>query len=291
MQYRCWIISSQSNPSSEVWLPFYNTNKQFYDLASDGQVVFLSNLERQMTDEQKAIWIPKAERFEILGSYAQTELGHGSNVRGLETTATFDRATDEFIINSPTVSSTKYWIGATGIWATHSIVVARLIVDSKDYGNHLFLTQLRDLETQELMPGVEIYELGPKVFQGMVGVDNGAMQFHNVRVPRSQMLARNAQVLRDGTYVPPKNTKHSYGSMITVRAIMAEITGYDLLKAVAVAYHYTTFRKQFWISGEKEENTVFNYASVKYRLLPLLAKVKMCSVFSAVIFCKLQLTF
>ncbi|ODH48454.1 hypothetical protein GX48_05431 [Paracoccidioides brasiliensis] len=234
--------------------------------------IFLSNLERQMTDEQKAIWIPKAERFEILGSYAQTELGHGSNLRGLETTATFDKATDEFIINSPAVSSTKYWIGATGIWATHSIVVARLIIDGKEYGNHLFLTQLRDLETQELMPGVEIYELGPKVFQGMVGVDNGAMQFHNVRIPRSQMLARNAQVLRDGTYVPPKNTKHSYGSMITVRAIMAEITGYDLLKAVAVAYHYTTFRKQFWIEGQKEENMVFNYASVKYRLLPLLAK-------------------
>ncbi|KAL2368793.1 hypothetical protein RJ035_007757 [Blastomyces gilchristii] len=200
---------------------------------SDGQVVFISNLERQMTDEQKAVWIPKAERFEILGSYAQTELGHGSNVRGLETTATFDRATDEFIINSPT---------------------------------------LRDLETHKLLPGVEIYELGPKVFQGMVGVHNGAMQVHNVRIPRDHMLARNAQVLRDGTDIPPKNTKHSYGSMITVRASMAEITGYDLLRAVAVAYHYTTFRKQFWIKGQKEENTVFNYARVKYRLLPLLAK-------------------
>ncbi|KAK2779476.1 hypothetical protein FQN53_001372 [Emmonsiellopsis sp. PD_33] len=234
--------------------------------------IFMSNLERQMSDEQKAIWIPKTERFEILGSYAQTELGHGSNVRGLETTATFDKNTDEFVINSPTVSSTKYWIGATGIWATHSIVVARLIVDGKEYGNHLFLTQLRNLDTQELMPGVEIYEMGPKVFQGMVGVDNGAMQFHNVRVPRSQMLARNAQVLRDGTYVPPKNTKHSYGSMVTVRAIMAEITGYDLLKAVAVAYHYTTFRRQFAKNGQKEETKVFDYASVKYRLLPLLAK-------------------
>jgi acyl-CoA oxidase len=226
-----------------------------------------------MSDEQQRIWIPKAERCEIFGSYAQTELGHGSNVRGIETTATFDRETDEFIIDSPTLSSTKYWIGATGIWATHSLVMARLIIDGKDLGNHLFLVQLRDLDTQELLPGVEIYELGPKVFQGMVGVDNGAMQFHNVRIPRSRMLARNAQVLRDGTYVPPKNTKHSYGSMVTVRAIMAEITGFDLLRAVAVAYHYTTFRKQFWRKGQKEETTVFDYASVRYRILPLLAKV------------------
>jgi acyl-CoA oxidase len=77
--------------------------------------IFMSNLERQMSDEQKAFWIPKAERFEIFGSYAQTELGHGSNVKGIETTATFDEETDEYIIDSPTLSSTKYWIGATGM--------------------------------------------------------------------------------------------------------------------------------------------------------------------------------
>jgi acyl-CoA oxidase len=235
--------------------------------------IFLSNLERQMSDEQKAIWVPKAERFEIFGSYAQTELGHGSNVRGLETTATFDRDKDEFVINSPTLSSTKYWIGTTGVWATHSIVVARLIIDGKQYGNHLFLTQIRDLDTQRLMPGVEIYELGPKAFQGMLGTDNGAMQFHSVRIPRSQMLARNAQVLRDGTYVKPKNTKHSYGSMVTVRAIMAESTGWDLLKPVAVAYHYTTFRKQFRRNNDQsQETTVIDYASVQHRLIPLLAQ-------------------
>jgi acyl-CoA oxidase len=77
--------------------------------------IFMSNLERQMSDEQKAFWIPKVERFEIFGSYAQTELGHGSNVKGIETTATFDEETDEFIIDSPSLSSTKYWIGATGM--------------------------------------------------------------------------------------------------------------------------------------------------------------------------------
>ena len=235
--------------------------------------IFLSNLDRQMSDEQKAIWIPKAERFEIFGSYSQTELGHGSNVRGIETTATFDKDKDEFIINSPTISSTKYWIGTTGVWATHSIVVARLIIEGEEYGNHLFLLQLRDLDTQRLMPGVEIYEMGPKAFQGMLGVDNGAMQFHQVRIPRSQMLMRNAQVQRDGTYVKPENTKHSYGSMVTVRAIMAESTGWALLKAVAVAYHYTSYRKQFRKnSSQAEETTVIDYASVQHRLIPLLAQ-------------------
>ena len=235
--------------------------------------IFISNLERQMSDAQKAIWIPKAERFEILGSYCQTELGHGSNVKGIETTATFDRSRDGFVIDSPTVSSAKYWIGATGVWATHGIVVARLIIDGKEYGNHLFLTQLRSLETQEAMPGVEVYELGPKAFQGMLGTDNGAIRFHSVRIPRDQMLMRNAQVTKDGTYISPKNTKHSYGSMVTVRALMAEITGHDLLKAATVAWHYTRFRRQFkQQSGAQEETTVFDYASVRYRLLPLLAQ-------------------
>jgi acyl-CoA oxidase len=160
-----------------------------------------------------------------------------------------------------------------GVWATHSIVVAKLIIKGKEYGNHLFLTQIRDIQTQELLRGVEIYELGPKAFQGMLGTDNGAMQFHRVRIPRSQMLARNAQVLRDGRYIKPKNEKHSYGSMVTVRALMAEITGWDLVRAVAVAYHYTTFRKQFSRPGESgAETTVFDYASVRHRLLPLLAK-------------------
>lgn len=43
---------------------------------------------------------------------AQTELGHGTYVRGLETVVTFDKDTDEFIINSPTITSYKYWPGS-----------------------------------------------------------------------------------------------------------------------------------------------------------------------------------
>lgn len=94
-----------------------------------------------------------------------------------------------------------------------------------------------------------------------------------MRIPRKQMLARNAQVLRDGTYVRPKNEKHSYGSMVTVRALMAEITGHDLLKAAVSAWHYTRYRKQFKKDGGSEEEiTVFDYTSVRYRLLPLLAQ-------------------
>lgn len=40
-----------------------------------------------------------------------TELAHGSNVAGLETTATLDERTDEFVVHTPHLGATKWWIG------------------------------------------------------------------------------------------------------------------------------------------------------------------------------------
>jgi acyl-CoA oxidase len=74
-----------------------------------------------------------------MGCYAQTELGHGSNVAQLETTATFDQSTDEFVINSPTLTSAKYWPGDLGRFCTHAVVFARLLVKGKDYGVNAFM--------------------------------------------------------------------------------------------------------------------------------------------------------
>jgi acyl-CoA oxidase len=44
--------------------------------------LFIMTLRGQGSDEQIQKWLPKAMKFEIIGGYAQTELGHGSNVRG-----------------------------------------------------------------------------------------------------------------------------------------------------------------------------------------------------------------
>jgi acyl-CoA oxidase len=70
----------------------------------------------------------------ILGCYAQTEIGHGSNVAGIETTATLDKATDEFVIHTPSITATKYWPGDMGRFSSHAIVFARLIIDKQDNG-------------------------------------------------------------------------------------------------------------------------------------------------------------
>jgi acyl-CoA oxidase len=52
----------------------------------------------------------------------------------LETTATLDEKTDEFVIHTPSPTATKYWPGDLGRFASHAIVMARLIVGKKDYG-------------------------------------------------------------------------------------------------------------------------------------------------------------
>jgi len=96
----------------------------------------------------------------IFGCYLQTELGHGTNVGKLETTATYIPETKEFEIHSPTITSTKWWIGALGKTATHGVVQAKLIIGGKDFGPHLFFVQLRSLEDHKPLPGIVIGDIG-----------------------------------------------------------------------------------------------------------------------------------
>ena len=126
-------------------------------------------------EEQKQHWMPLIARHKIIGCYAQTELGHGSNVASLETTATLDKTTDEFVIQSPTLTSAKFWPGDLGMFSSHAIVFARLIIDGKDYKVHPFMVQIRDLKTWQHMRGVKTGDIGPKF--GYQTKDNGWATF------------------------------------------------------------------------------------------------------------------
>jgi acyl-CoA oxidase len=107
---------------------------------------------------------PLAKTHGILGAYAQTELGHGSNVAAVETTATFHPKSQEFEIHSPTLTSTKWWIGSGGLVASHAVVQAQLILPrNKRMGPHLFLVQLRDSEDHRLMPGIATGDIGQDI--------------------------------------------------------------------------------------------------------------------------------
>lgn len=78
-------------------------------------MMFVYSLENMTNDQQKNEWLENAWNYKILGTYAQTELGHGTYIRGLETTATFNEKSQEFILHSPTLSSYKWWPGGCKI--------------------------------------------------------------------------------------------------------------------------------------------------------------------------------
>ncbi|GFQ07027.1 peroxisomal acyl-coenzyme a oxidase 1 [Phtheirospermum japonicum] len=169
-------------------LRFYMDEASYIDLHWG---MFIPTIKGQGSDEQRQKWLPLAYKMQIIGCYAQTELGHGSNVKGLETTSTFDPHTDEFVIHSPTLTSSKWWPGGLGKVSTHAIVYARLILDGKDHGVHGFIVQVRSLEDHRPLPGITVGDIGMKFGNGGFNTtDNGVLRFDRVRIPRNQMLMR-----------------------------------------------------------------------------------------------------
>jgi acyl-CoA oxidase len=122
--------------------------------------LFTPMLKLQGTAEQLAYWLPLSESGKIVGSYTQTEVGHGTFVGGIQTTATFDKKTDEFVIHTPSVSAIKHWPGALGFASTHTITMAQLIIDGKTKGPHSFVMQIRSTDDFKPLPGVELGDIG-----------------------------------------------------------------------------------------------------------------------------------
>ena len=125
--------------------------------------LFLTTVLGQSSPEQLGWWLGKTYSMEITGAYAQTELGHGSNVRGLQTIAEYDLEKREFILNTPTLDSMKWWPSSMAT-ATHAVVYAQLLIKGKEHGVHVFMVQLRD-ENLEPLPGIEVGDIGKAVLK------------------------------------------------------------------------------------------------------------------------------
>ncbi|RVX73550.1 hypothetical protein B0A52_02438 [Exophiala mesophila] len=242
--------------------------------------MFATSIREQCNDEQKAYWLPKVENWEIIGCYGQTELGHGSNVRGIECEARWDPKTKDFVIHSPTITASKWWNGALGRTANHAIVVAQLLLpDSKtgkykSHGPHQFIVQIRDMKTNKPLEGIVIGDIGPKY--GYPGMDNGYMLFDHYRVPHAALLSRYSGVdSESGAYMKPENPALVYGSLTFVRAQIIMHARLVLARAVTVAVRYLSIRRQFADRDSKDpqapEQAVLNYPTVQIRILPLLA--------------------
>ncbi|KAI0004822.1 fatty-acyl coenzyme A oxidase [Xylariaceae sp. FL0662B] len=236
--------------------------------------MFLVTLREQGTPEQHRLFLDKAENYEIIGCYAQTELGHGSNVRGLETTATWNHDDKTFTIHSPYLTSSKWWIGSLGKAANHAVVMAQLIIEGKNYGPHPFIVQIRDLKTHEPLENIHVGDIGPKF--GYNTMDNGFLLLNHVKVPHVNMLARFSRVDPEtGKYKRPANPSLIYGTLTYVRSTIVLQSGSVLARGVTIATRYCAVRRQFQDLDAKEsdvgENPVLNYTMVQVRLLPLLA--------------------
>lgn len=235
--------------------------------------MFLKTLEQQGTPEQKKLFLEPAQRYEIIGCYAQTELGHGSNVRGLETTATWNPEDKTFTLHSPHLTASKWWIGSLGKAANHAVVVAQLILNGKSYGPHPFVVQVRDLKTHEPLENIHVGDIGPKF--GYNTMDNGFLLFNHVKVPHVNMLARFSSVdAQTSKYIRPSNPALVYGTLTYIRSTIVFQSGSVLARGVTIATRYCAVRRQFQdrdAEGETGENQVLNYTMVQHRILPLLA--------------------
>lgn len=118
----------------------------------------------------------------------------------METTVTFDKAKDQFIVNSPTVLSQKYWITNGFRHSNAALVFGQTIVDGKNEGVGAFLVPIRDKNMKE-MPGVQINDMGVKM--GVNGVDNAALTFDNVCIPRENMMNKVTDVNDKGKFSSP----------------------------------------------------------------------------------------
>ena len=84
------------------------------------------------------------EDLSVIGCFALTELGFGNNAIEMQTVATYEHKTREFVINSPTIFSQKYWITNGALHSNYAVVFAQLVIDGKNEGIHTFLVKIRE---------------------------------------------------------------------------------------------------------------------------------------------------
>lgn len=226
------------------------------------------------TERHHRHYLEATARGEILGCFAMTETGHGSNVQALGTTAVYDAETDEFVIHTPDDSARKDYIGNAAMHAHVAAVFAQLEVAGESHGVHAFVVPLRD-EKGRTLEGIRIEDCGRKV--GLNGVDNGRIWFEKVRVPRDNLLDRYADVTEDGVYHSPiDNPDRRFFTMLGTLVQGRVCVGGGAINAAKVAQviavKHALRRRQFGAPGADTEELLLDYGQHQRRLLPLLAR-------------------
>lgn len=229
---------------------------------------FMRTIELLGTESQKAKWIKKCLTLEAIGCYCQTELGHGSDVKSLETTATYDVTTREFVINSPTISSIKFWPGGLGKLSNHAVVQAQMYVNDKHCGLQTFIVKIRD-EDHIPCEGIHVGDIGSKF--GFNSMDSGFVKFSQYRIPKENLLSRYCNVTDDGkfTSASEKAIRLGYGNMLFLRAQIFYGRSIQFSRLATIGIRYSIIRRQFKDAETGEERQILDYQTQQYRLFPL----------------------
>jgi acyl-CoA oxidase len=230
-------------------------------------------------EEQHARFLPGVMDLSIPGCFAMTETGHGSDVQSVHTTATYDADTGEFVVDTPTESARKDYIGNAARDGRMAAVFVQLYSagpgeETQRHGVHAVLVPLRG-DDGAVLPGVEITDDGHK--EGLNGVDNGRLAFHGVRVPRENLLDRYGSVAEDGTYsssIESENRRFftMLGALVRGRVSVSGSAVGAASLAQTIAVRYGEARRQFAAPGGEDEIVVLDYLAHQRKLLPGLAR-------------------
>jgi len=169
-----------------------------------------------------------------IGCFGLTEVLAGVN-SGLvvETKATYDVSSDEFVIDTPNNGAAKNWI-SQGLVADRAIVVADLIISGKSYGPQAFLVPFRDSQSGRLLSGIDAVDMGRKTIGN--DLDNARLTFRGFRCQRSSLCSRYLEVDQNGTV-------KTHGSKRTMDMIGQRLfTGRVAVAQAALTFTDTLFR-------------------------------------------------